>query len=528
MSKSLAFLTLTLTLLLAVSSPAHAALDAAEAKCQKRVGSQGRVFLKSVQKALAKCHDKVSKGTLPPATDCTMETDAAARIAKAVTKLTTKVTAMCPDAVVGSLGFGGACYGVQTAAELTACLVDSHQDVGLALADTVYATSGTLGVPEQKCQSTVSKEGQKLAGKRHKLIASCKDKVSSGKLPDGTDCGAQAAVKITDATTKGASKIGLKCPDATVAALTFGAPCAGTTTAAGLSACILGTHADRDDGLIVVEYGSGASGGAALARHITDANADCVKGPLSRCRAGDYLLRNDRIRVVVQDLQRNLFGIGQFGGQIIDADLVRTGSDPDRDNFEEWATSINIENTAHYTSLQIVNDGTDGQAAVIRTTGVDDLLDFLNPSSVVAGFGFQLPAAANDTDLPLEIVTDYVLEPGRNWVRVDTTMHNTSAGTFSIFFGDFLNASGEVELFQPAYGFGDPLVTRPCPTGVANPCNVARVVRRQDGGGRLLRLHQPAPRHGRLHLLRRDRTAHRHRRRARPRRRGPTTVDVHG
>ena len=42
---------------------------------------------------------------------------------------------------------------------------------------------------------------------------------------------------------------------------------------------------------------------------------------MSRCRAGDYLLANDRIRVVVQDLQRNLFGIGQFGGQIIDADL---------------------------------------------------------------------------------------------------------------------------------------------------------------------------------------------------------------
>ena len=37
---------------------------------------------------------------------------------EAVTKLTTKVTAMCPDAVVESLVFGGACYGVQTAAEL--------------------------------------------------------------------------------------------------------------------------------------------------------------------------------------------------------------------------------------------------------------------------------------------------------------------------------------------------------------------------------------------------------------------------
>lgn len=470
MSKSLAFLTVSLLLAGAVPG-AHAALGGDEAKCQKRVGSQGRVFLKSVQKALSKCHDKVSKGSLPAATDCTIQSDAAARIAKATSKLTAKVGSQCPDATVATLVFGGACYGVTTAAELTACLADSHQDIALTLDDTVYATSGVLAVPGQKCQSAVAKEGQTFAGKRHKLIASCKDKVSAGKLPAGTDCGAQSLLKVNEATTKGAGKIALKCADATVAGLAFGAPCAGVTTAAGLSACVLGAHADRDDALIVVEYGSGASGGAALAKHITDANADCVKGPLSRCRAGDYLLRNDRIRVVVQDLQRNLFGIGQFGGQIIDGDLVRTGSDPDRDNFEEWATAINIENTAHYTSLQILNDGSDGQAAVIRTTGVDDLLDFLNPSSVVAGFGFPFPASANDTDLPVEIVTDYVLEPGRNWVRVDTTIHNTSAGTFNIYFGDYLNASGELELFQPAYGFGDPLVTMRCPVGVANPCN---------------------------------------------------------
>ena len=47
-----------------------------------------------------------------------------------------------------------------------------------------------------------------------------------------------------------------------------------------------------------------------------------MAGPLSRCRVGDYLIKNDKIRVVVQGVQRNLFGIGQFGGQIIDADLA--------------------------------------------------------------------------------------------------------------------------------------------------------------------------------------------------------------
>src|SRR5262249_9148130 len=284
-----------------------------------------------------------------------------------------------------------------TAADLASCLIDTHEEQALALADVAYGTTGTIPAVQQTCQSAASKEGQKLAGKRHKLIAGCKDKVGAGKLPAGTDW------SIATATSKGALKIASKCSDATVAALAFGAPCAGVSTGTGLGACLLGQHADRDDRLITIEYGAAPGGKTALAKQITD-TADCVKGPISRCRANDYLLANDRIRIVVQDLQRNLFGIGQFGGQIIDADLVRTPPDPEGDNFKEWSTAINVENTAHYPSTQVLNDGSDGQAAIIRVPGVDALLDFLNPSTVPAAFGpppTASPAGANDTDLPI-------------------------------------------------------------------------------------------------------------------------------
>ena len=59
-------------------------------------------------------------------------------------------------------------------------------------------------------------------------------------------------------------------------------------------------------------------------------------------------------------------------------------------------------------------------------TGVDDLLDFLNPSSVLAGFNLPFPASANDVDLPVEVMTDYILEPGTSWVRVETTVQHIS------------------------------------------------------------------------------------------------------
>src|SRR5262249_26622573 len=144
----------------------------------------------------------------------------------------------------------------------------------------------------------------------------------------------------------------------------------------------------------------------------------------------------------------------------------------ERDNFEEWATSINIENTAHYTNIAIINDGSDGQAAVLRATGVDDLLDILNPSTVLAQFGIMMKPELNDRDLPVEFQTDYILEPGTRWVRVRTTVVNTGPTSFKTYLGDFLNGSGQLHLFQSAYGFGTPTATTSCPVTAPNPCNV--------------------------------------------------------
>ena len=100
---------------------------------------------------------------------------------------------------------------------------------------------------------------------------------------------------------------------------------------------------------------AGAGPSNPVAKVITTAQ-DLVEGPMSRGRSGDLLLANNKIQVVIQQPQRNLLNVGQFGGQIIDADLVRQGADPERDSFEEFAFGINAENTAHYTTVSVVND----------------------------------------------------------------------------------------------------------------------------------------------------------------------------
>jgi hypothetical protein len=213
-------------------------------------------------------------------------------------------------------------------------------------------------------------------------------------------------------------------------------------------------------------------GGPPTARaRVIGSNAnDLVGGPMARGRAGDILLVNDKIKAIVQQPGRVMFGIGTYGGNIVDADLQRC-LEPGRDQFEELTSLINLENTANYTNVSVINDGANGFPAIVRATGPDDLLDFINASSTVASFGFAFPAAADDRDLPVDVQTDYILEAGKPYVRMETTVTNLGAAPLDIYMGDIANGSGKVESFQAVYGFGEPLVTDPpCPVSTYQPC----------------------------------------------------------
>ncbi|UCE85978.1 MAG: carboxypeptidase regulatory-like domain-containing protein [Deltaproteobacteria bacterium] len=201
-------------------------------------------------------------------------------------------------------------------------------------------------------------------------------------------------------------------------------------------------------------------------------DADTIGGLLARGRPGDLLLQNDHIRVIVQAPQRNFSGaVGQFGGQLIDADIQRAPREPGRDLLEEWAFMLNLENTAHYTDVFVLNDGSDGNPAIIRATGVDDLLDRINPSSTIRDFGFPFPADLDDRDLPVEVTTDYSLGPDDDFVRIESTITNVSGSeTISTFLGEFLSALGQ-EIFHPGYGFGEPLVTTEEACAAELPCD---------------------------------------------------------
>src|SRR4029453_7922285 len=121
-----------------------------------------------------------------------------------------------------------------------------------------------------------------------KEVRRCEDDVSSGDLPAATICEAATAARVAAFRANAERAIRGKCSNATVATLDFGAPCTGVTSTDALLACSLGFHDLSVERIIAAEYGSDAEGGgpASLAQ-ITNP-ADCVTGPMSRCRVNDY------------------------------------------------------------------------------------------------------------------------------------------------------------------------------------------------------------------------------------------------
>ena len=216
------------------------------------------------------------------------------------------------------------------------------------------------------------------------------------------------------------------------------------------------------------------------ARVATD--ADLLSGPLARGVAGDYVLENENLRIIIQQPGRQWLSIGTFGGNIIDVSVKDDAGGLQPDHLEEFVIGVNIENTANYTDIRIDNDGSDGQAAKICATGPDDLLELANASSATQLLGVALPVSADDVDLPVDIETCYTLEAGTHYVVLDTTIVNQSGDDIATYFTEYMNGSGQVEFFQPHAGFGEPQYTSSCAedtyvvcdaleTGLCDQCN---------------------------------------------------------
>jgi hypothetical protein len=172
-----------------------------------------------------------------------------------------------------------------------------------------------------------------------------------------------------------------------------------------------------------------SSSGGASAVQVTN-RAQLVGGDRALGEVGDYLIENDKIRVVVQK-QGYSRGFGVYGGSLIDADLRRPtengsgGFATGNDQFGELFPAFFVQAVAVQTVF-VSADGKDGGPA--RITCVGEAGDFLELAAILnrAVTGSNVDFQSLTSGPQLRYTVTYELEPGATWVNVSLKVTNIS------------------------------------------------------------------------------------------------------
>lgn len=204
-------------------------------------------------------------------------------------------------------------------------------------------------------------------------------------------------------------------------------------------------------------------------------SSQLIGGPLAQGRVGDVLLQNDLIRVIVQKPSKNA-GLFSFGGIIIDADRIRSSGEKGNDQFGSIFPFVNVEWTVNYYDYEVTKEGEDG-TKILKAYGIIDAWDYIDldfVGEVAEGAidqAITFSRRFDDRGNPFEIyedlkgvdtqvVTEYRLDDGKNYVRIDTTFRNMGDEPVSMPIGDIVNGSGELHFLIPGLGFSPDLMAQ--------------------------------------------------------------------
>ncbi len=211
-------------------------------------------------------------------------------------------------------------------------------------------------------------------------------------------------------------------------------------------------------GAILASGGCDVTHGGASARLITS-RMQLVGGDRALGDVGDYLLENDKVRVIIQQPGFSR-GFGVYGGSLIDADLRRpeeegTSGEPiGSDQFGElfpsfFVQAVNVDNVA------IADDGRGGGPARVVAQG--EAGDFLELAAILnrAVTGSNIDFQSLTSQAQLRYTITYEAEPGHPWITIRFKVANISSKALkfpSDFATDLLGLAG-----LPAGGFKVPI-----------------------------------------------------------------------
>jgi hypothetical protein len=190
----------------------------------------------------------------------------------------------------------------------------------------------------------------------------------------------------------------------------------------------------------------------AFAGLIEESNSEeLIPGPASSGVLGDYYIRNNKARFVIQ-APVPLVGVVPSGGNLIDAvPLAADGGDRSPDHFGETSIIYQMGRHCSHDSMEVVRDGSEGGAAVLRARGVTGYNEFVN----IRGFGLLPVQNELVPELPdeAECATTYVLEPDAPTLQTYFTIFNPSEEVITGPMGMLSDTGGEVFVFFPGTGF---------------------------------------------------------------------------
>jgi hypothetical protein len=158
-------------------------------------------------------------------------------------------------------------------------------------------------------------------------------------------------------------------------------------------------------------------------------------------------LENEYLRACVAD-ERSMTQMLFNGGNLVDIELRDS---PGNDELYYAITASGLLNQGA-DQVELISDGSDGSAAVIRVSGPDTLMMF-----IAATIGSISPS------VNVDIVTEYRLEPGATAIELTTWLSKSDGQRTVVRMGDLIAGGDTTDGWAPGSGFALPAANSSVP-----------------------------------------------------------------
>jgi hypothetical protein len=204
----------------------------------------------------------------------------------------------------------------------------------------------------------------------------------------------------------------------------------------------------EDSGVETPDLTERLESGETRAGVVTD-EAALIGGISSEGKAGDFKIYNAAVSFIIQAPGESNYYVG-YGGSIIDADVVRPEGTMGQDVIDDASMMVGLGRMFSAETVEVINDGSDGNAAIVRSTGGVEPLRLLTGT-------VEAPGLIPERDL--SIVTDYILEPNSHLLRLESTINWMDVPT-PIQLAEFMFMAADITAtYQHTAGYAetDPL-----------------------------------------------------------------------